>query len=298
MDLIIVESPTKAHALRGFLGRGYRVLASMGHIRDLPPKKLSVDVDHNFRPTYHLRRGAGKTVKRSKEAATETSTIYLATDPDREGEAIAWHALRAMKVGDKPVRRITFHEITPEAVKAALSSPGPLDMDLVHAQQARRVLDRLVGYQVSPVLWKTIKGRKGLSAGRVQTVALRLVVERGRRSRRPYPPYTTSTLQQDGANRLGWPAAKTMKIAQELYEGIALPGEGTVGLITYMRTDSTHVAESAQAEAREVIARSGASSTCRRSRRRTRPGRRSPRRPTRLYGPRRHNAHRETCGST
>ena len=323
MDLIIVESPTKARALRGFLGRGYRVLASMGHIRDLPPKKLGVDVDHNFRPTYHLRRGAGKTVKRFKEAATEASTIYLATDPDREGEAIAWHALWAMKVRDKPVRRITFHEITPEAVKAALSAPGSLDMDLVNAQQARRVLDRLVGYQVSPVLWKAIKGRKGLSAGRVQTVALRLVVERDReieafvpqeywtldaelskvegdtrhfrarlvrigkekpdlkteadavaivealegadyrvlrvkrrrRSRRPYPPYTTSTLQQDGANRLGWPAAKTMKIAQELYEGIALPGEGTVGLITYMRTDSTHVAESAQAEAREIIAR-------------------------------------------
>ncbi|MDY6877857.1 MAG: type I DNA topoisomerase [Chloroflexota bacterium] len=323
MDLVIVESPTKARALRGFLGRGYRVLASMGHIRDLPPKKLGVDVEHNFRPTYHLRRGAGKTVKRFKETATKASTIYLATDPDREGEAIAWHALRAIKVRDKPVHRITFHEITPEAVKAALSAPGCLDMDLVNAQQARRVLDRLVGYQVSPVLWKAIKGRKGLSAGRVQTVALRLVVERDReieafvpqeywtldaelskvegdtrhfrarlvrigkekpdlkteadavaivkalegadyrvlrvkrrrRSRRPYPPYTTSTLQQDGANRLGWPAAKTMKIAQELYEGIALPGEGTVGLITYMRTDSTHVAESAQAEAREIIAR-------------------------------------------
>ncbi len=323
MNLIIVESPTKARALRGFLGRGYRVLASMGHIRDLPLKKLGVDVDHNFQPTYHLRRGAGKTVKRLKEAATEASIIYLATDPDREGEAIAWHALRAMKVRDKPVRRITFHEITPEAVKAALSAPGSLDMDLVYAQQARRVLDRLVGYQVSPVLWKAVKGRKGLSAGRVQTVALRLVVERDReieafapqeywtldaelskvegdirhfrarlvrigkekpdlktqadalaivealeeagyrvlrvkrrrRSRRPYPPYTTSTLQQDGANRLGWPAAKTMKVAQELYEGVALPGEGTVGLITYMRTDSTHVAESAQAEAREVITR-------------------------------------------
>ena len=324
MNLVIVESPTKAKALQGFLGHGYRVLASMGHIRDLPTKELGVDVDHDFRPTYHLRRGAGKVVKRLKEAAEEAYAVYLATDPDREGEAIAWHIVRAINsaLKGKDVRRVTFHEITPQAVKAALSAPGSLDMNLVHAQQARRVLDRLVGYQVSPILWKAVRGRKGLSAGRVQTVALRLVVERDReieafvpveywtleaelskvdddrrfrarlvrvgrekpslateadalavvealegadyrvlqvkrqrKSRRPYPPYTTSTLQQDGANRLGWSASKTMEVAQELYEGVELPGEGVVGLITYMRTDSTHVAEQAQQEARQVIAR-------------------------------------------
>jgi len=324
MELVIVESPTKAKALQSFLGRGWRVLASMGHVRDLPPKELGVDVERGFRPTYRLRKGARKVIGRLREAAREASTVYLATDPDREGEAIAWHVVQVLKsaLDDKPVRRITFHEITPQAVKGALSVPGSLDMDLVNAQQARRVLDRLVGYQVSPVLWKTIKGRRGLSAGRVQTVALRLVVERDReienfvpeeywtleaelskvdderrfrarlvrigdekpdlkteadalaivealegadyrvlrvkrqrKSRRPHPPYTTSTLQQDAASRLRWGADKTMRVAQQLYEGVALPGEGTVGLITYMRTDSTHVAKSAQAEAREVIAR-------------------------------------------
>ncbi len=322
MNLVIVESPTKAKALRGFLGRGYRVLASMGHVRDLPPKKLGVDVERGFRPAYRLRKGGRKVVGRLREAAAEASAIYLATDPDREGEAIAWHLLQVMRVRDKPVHRITFHEITPQAVQAALSAPGDLNMDLVNAQQARRVLDRLVGYQVSPVLWKAIRGRRGLSAGRVQTVALRLVVERDReietfvpqeywtldaelskaeddrrfrarlirigkekadlkteddalavvealeqadyrvlkvkkrrQSRRPYPPYTTSTLQRDAANRLHWSAAKTMRVAQQLYEGVELPGEGTVGLITYMRTDSTHVATPAQAEARQVIAR-------------------------------------------
>jgi DNA topoisomerase-1 len=323
--LIIVESPTKARALRGFLGHGYRVLASMGHVRDLPPKQLGVDVEHNFHPTYHQRKGARKTIARLREGAQEAATIILATDPDREGEAIAWHVTQAIKAAlkGKPLYRITFHEITSQAVQSALAAPGELDMDLVNAQQARRVLDRLVGYQVSPVLWKAIHGRKGLSAGRVQTVALRLVVERDReiesfvpqeywtldaelskvddeehrfrarlfrigkgkpdlkteadalaiiealegadwrvlkvkkqrKTRRPYPPYTTSTLQQDGANRLGWPAAKTMRIAQEIYEGVTLPDEGTVGLITYMRTDSTHVAEPAQQEAREIIAR-------------------------------------------
>jgi len=324
-NLIVVESPTKAKALREFLGRGYRVLASMGHVRDLPPKALGVDVARGFRPTYHQRKGARKVLKRLREAARETGAIYLATDPDREGEAIAWHVAQAIKpaLKGKDVRRITFHEITPQAVKAALSSPGQLDMDLVNAQQARRILDRLVGYQVSPVLWKAIKGPKGLSAGRVQTVALRLVVERDReieafvpeeywtldvelskvadpehrfrarlvgiagekadlktedetqaiveevenadyrvlkvtrkrQRRHPYPPYTTSTMQRDAAQRLHWSASKTMRVAQQLYEGVGIPDEGTVGLITYMRTDSTHVAASAQAEAREVIAR-------------------------------------------
>jgi DNA topoisomerase-1 len=325
MDLIIVESPTKAKALRGFLGRGYRVLATMGHIRDLPPKELGVDVEGNFRPTYWYRRGGKKQAQRIQETAVEADTVYLATDPDREGEAIAWHVAEAIKpaLRGKDTRRVTFHEITGEAVRAAFTAPGSLDLDLVNAQQARRILDRLVGYQVSPVLWKAIKGRKGLSAGRVQTVALRLVVERDRqiesfdpeeywllevelskiteqhqrfrarlvamdgekaelkteedvrpiideiqtadyrvlkvnrkrKQRRPYPPYTTSTLQRDAARKLHWSSSKTMRVAQQLYEGVDLPGEGTVGLITYMRTDSTHVAESAQQEAREVIAR-------------------------------------------
>jgi DNA topoisomerase-1 len=324
MDLIIVESPTKAKALRGFLGRDYRVLATMGHIRDLPPKELGVDVAHGFRPTYWYRRGSRELANRIKEAASEANAVYLATDPDREGEAIAWHVVEAIEpaLPSKDARRVTFHEITRQAVKAAVANPGPLDMDLVDAQQARRILDRLVGYRVSPVLWQAIKGRKGLSAGRVQTVALRLVVERDReienfdpeeywllevelskiadhdhrfrarlveidgekadlkaegdvepivdqistadyrvlkvkrkrKQRHPYPPYTTSTLQRDAAGKLRWGASKTMRVAQQLYEGVDLPDEGTTGLITYMRTDSTHVAQSAQQEARQVIA--------------------------------------------
>jgi DNA topoisomerase-1 len=324
MDLIIVESPTKAKALRGFLGRDYRVLATMGHIRDLPPKELGVDVTHGFRPTYWYLRGGKKAANRIKEAASEANAVYLATDPDREGEAIAWHVVEAIKpaLRSKNVGRVTFHEITRQAVNTAVAHPGSLDMDLVDAQQARRILDRLVGYRVSPVLWKAIKGRKGLSAGRVQTVALRLVVERDReienfdpeeywvlevelskvadhshrfrarlveiddekadlkaegdvhpivdqigtadyrvlkverkqKRRQPYPPYTTSTLQRDAARKLHWGASKTMRVAQQLYEGVDLPQEGTTGLITYMRTDSTHVAESAQQEARQVIA--------------------------------------------
>ena len=325
MDLIIVESPTKAKALRGFLGRGYRVLATMGHIRDLPPKELGVDVEEDFRPTYWFRRGGKKLANRLKDAAEEAGAVYLATDPDREGEAIAWHVVEAVRPalhGQEP-HRITFHEITGKAVKAALGSPQSLDTDLVDAQQARRILDRLVGYQVSPILWQAIDGPKGLSAGRVQTVALRMVVERDReiesfdpeeywllevdlskvtdqdlhfrarlvevhgekadlhseeqvqaivdriapadyrahrvrrkrKRRRPYPPYTTSTLQRDAAHKLHWSSSKTMQVAQQLYEGVELPGEGTVGLITYMRTDSTHVAATAQQEARDIVER-------------------------------------------
>lgn len=325
MDLIVVESPTKAKALRGFLGRDYRVLATMGHIRDLPPKELGVDTQRGFSPTYWYRRGGKKRALQIKEVAGEAETIYMATDPDREGEAIAWHVTEAIKpvLQEKEAYRISFHEITPEAVRSAVEAPHPLDMDLVDAQQARRVLDRLVGYQVSPVLWKAIKGPKGLSAGRVQTVALRLVVERDReiegfdpeeywlleielskvtdqdkrfrarlvaidgekaqlrkeedvrpivdqiekadylvlkvdrrrKQRQPYPPYTTSTLQRDASQKLRWSGSKTMRVAQQLYEGVDLPDEGTVGLITYMRTDSTHVAASAQGEARATIAR-------------------------------------------
>jgi DNA topoisomerase-1 len=324
LDLVIVESPTKARALSGFLGRGYSVLASMGHIRDLPPKELGVDVAHRFRPTYRYRRGGKKVANRIREAASQADAVYLATDPDREGEAIAWHIVEAIRPGlkgEKPLR-VTFHEITAQAVRAALANPGALSTDLVDAQQTRRILDRLVGYQVSPVLWKAIKGRKGLSAGRVQTVALRLVVERDRSiedfdpeeywllavelsripepdhrfmarlvevngekaelrtetdvrpladlistaeyrvqkvdreqaKRAPHPPYTTTTLQRDAARKLHWGASRTMRVAQQLYEGIDLPDEGTTGLITYMRTDSTHVADSAQSEARQVIA--------------------------------------------
>ena len=325
MDLIVVESPTKAKALRGFLGRGYRILATMGHIRDLPPKALGVDVAHDFRPTYWYRRGGKKRAHRIQEIAAKADAVYLATDPDREGEAIAWHVCEAIRpaLGGKDAWRISFHEITRDAVTSAVEDPGRLDMDLVNAQQARRILDRLVGYQVSPVLWEAIAGPKGLSAGRVQTVALRLVVERDRqiesfdpeeywlleiqlckiadqdkcfvarlvaihgdkadlrreeavhsvveeienadyrvlkvrrrkKQRTPYPPYTTSTLQRDASHKLHWSSSKTMRVAQQLYEGVDLPEEGTVGLITYMRTDSTHVAASAQEEARDVISR-------------------------------------------
>ena len=321
--LVIVESPTKAKTLRKYLGSGYRVLASMGHVRDLPPKQLGVDVEHGFKPSYHLTRRGGKTLQELRLAIASSERVILATDPDREGEAIAWHIQEACKkeLRGKPVSRARFHEITESAVRAALADPQPLDMQLVDAQQARRVLDRLVGYEVSPVLWKGISGPKGLSAGRVQSVALRLVVERDReienfkpeeywtlqadlskaqgahflaglyqaagkkpelksqvqvqavvdalqgadwrvadvkqeqQSRKPYPPYITSSLQRDASVRLGWPAKKTRGIAQELYEGVKLPDGGQAGLITYMRTDSTAVSPQAQAAAREVIQR-------------------------------------------
>src|SRR5579859_13298 len=321
--LVIVESPTKAKALRQYLGRNYLVRASMGHVRDLPPKELGVAVETGFKPTYHLVPRARKTLAELRQALAGCDAVLLATDPDREGESIAWHLTQACRadLAGKRVQRARFHEITPEAVRAAVAQPGTLDMQLVDAQQARRVLDRLVGYQVSPVLWKAIAGPPGLSAGRVQSVALRLVVERdraieafvpeeywtldaelsrpgeahflarlyrigkdkpalatqaavqaviealagadwrvgelsqARRSRNPYPPYITSTLQRDASARLHWPAKKTMQVAQQLYEGVTLPGEGQVGLITYMRTDSTQVAPAAQAEARQVIER-------------------------------------------
>jgi len=319
--LIIVESPTKAKALRKFLGSGHIVRASMGHIRDLPKKQLGVDVENGFKPTYHLAPRARKMLVGLREAISKCDPVVLATDPDREGEAIAWHVAQACKkdLKGKTVLRTRFHEITPKAVKAALAQPESINMNLVDAQQARRVVDRLVGYQVSPVLWKGISGPKGLSAGRVQSVALRLVVERDReienfnpeeywsleaelskpkeehfrarlfrigkkkpelkteadaqkvfsalegadwtvvdvahkkRTRKPYPPYITSSLQRDASVRLRWSAKRVMQIAQQLYEGVTVPGEGQVGLITYMRTDSTHVAPDAQAAAREVI---------------------------------------------
>ncbi|MCC6191010.1 MAG: type I DNA topoisomerase, partial [Anaerolineales bacterium] len=321
--LVIVESPTKAKALRQYLGAGFVVRASMGHVRDLPPKELGVAVDAGFRPTYHLLPRARKTLAELRKALPECEAVLLATDPDREGEAIAWHVTQACRqdLTGKRVLRARFHEITPEAVKAAIARPSALDMRLVDAQQARRVLDRLVGYQVSPLLWKGISGPAGLSAGRVQSVALRLVVERdraieafvpeeywtleaelsrpgeahfwarlyrigkqkpdlrteaaaravvddlagaewrvgdvsqARRQRNPYPPYITSTMQRDASARLHWPAKKVMEIAQQLYEGVTLPGEGQAGLITYMRTDSTQVSPQAQEEAQRVIDR-------------------------------------------
>jgi DNA topoisomerase-1 len=296
----------------------------MGHVRDLPKSTLGVEVDHDFAPKYLVPRDKLKLVKELKESVQGAREIFLATDPDREGEAIAWHLIQATDAGEKMVHRVVFHEITPEAVRAAMDSPRDIDMDLVDAQQARRVLDRLVGYSVSPLLWKKVK--RGLSAGRVQTAALRMVVEREREieafvaeeywsldallgkrvagerkakdefksslhrvhgkkadlknaeqtdkvlkglesaayrvanvtsresQRRPSAPFTTSTLQQEASRKLNFPVRRTMQIAQELYEGIDLGPEGTQGLITYMRTDSTNVAASAQQAAREVIA--------------------------------------------
>jgi DNA topoisomerase I len=319
-NLVIVESPTKAKTIERFLGRSYTVRACLGHVRDLPKSKLGLDLEHNFTPQYVVPKEKREIVKSLKSQAREATTIYLATDPDREGEAIAWHLVEAMDLGDRPVRRVEFHEVTSSAVMAAVQNPRQIDLQRVDAQQARRVLDRLVGYQLSPLLWKKV--RRGLSAGRVQSVAVRLLVERereiqafeaveywsleaelakhGRRGkadefranlveragkkielhteaetnavvaalegatyrvasvrqreqvRNPAAPFTTSTLQQEASRKLGFTAKRTMVVAQQLYEGIDLGGE-SVGLVTYMRTDSTNVAESAQAEARRYI---------------------------------------------
>jgi DNA topoisomerase-1 len=323
--LVIVESPAKAKTISKYLGSGYTVKASMGHVRDLPKSTLGVDVDDNFAPTYLVPRDKSKLIKELKASVQGAREIYLATDPDREGEAIAWHLVQATGADSKPVHRVVFHEITPEAVTEAMASPRAIDPDLVDAQQARRVLDRLVGYKVSPLLWKKVK--RGLSAGRVQTAALRIVVEREREieafepveywsldaelakqtgatprkqdifraalqrvrgkkvkletaeqtqeivraldgasyrvadvsrkevQRRPSPPFTTSTLQQEASRKLGLGVRRTMQLAQELYEGVDLGAQGTQGLITYMRTDSTTIAASAQAAARDEIAR-------------------------------------------
>ena len=321
--LVIVESPAKAKTIGKYLGSGYTVKASMGHVRDLPKSTLGVEVGDDFAPKYLVPRDKVKTVKELKASVQNAREIYLATDPDREGEAIAWHLMHATEATNKPVRRVVFHEITREAVTEAMAHPRDIDMQLVDAQQARRVLDRLVGYGVSPLLWKKVK--RGLSAGRVQTAALRIVVEREREvlafvpveywsldaelakrtgkaprkqdtfkaaltkvhgkkaelktgwetqeivqgldgaayrvgavtrkesQRRPSAPFTTSTLQQEASRKLGYAVRRTMQIAQELYEGVDLGPDGTQGLITYMRTDSTNVAGSAQQAARAVI---------------------------------------------
>jgi DNA topoisomerase-1 len=316
--LVIVESPAKARTVGRFLGKGFTVKASVGHVRDLLHSQLSVDVEHDFAPKYRVPNEKRPVVKEIQGLAKTHAEIYLATDPDREGEAIAWHLLESAKIEPKRTRRVVFHEITEPAINEAFSHPRAIDMDLVDAQQARRILDRLVGYNLSPLLWRKVRSR--LSAGRVQSVALRLVVERereidafvpveywsiaaelrpekiketfiaklakmdgedpvlgnqtvvqpiledlegsayviskikrGERRRRPSAPFTTSTMQQEASRRLGYTARRTMALAQQLYEGIDL-GEGAVGLITYMRTDSTNVAEMAQTEARQFIA--------------------------------------------
>ncbi len=308
--LVIVESPTKAKTIGKYLGAGYTVKATVGHLRDLPQRELGVDVEHGFRPKYVTIKEKAKTLAEIKRAAKTSSRVLLATDPDREGEAIAWHVAGQLGNGGK-VRRVLFHEITKDAVAQALAHPLDIDQRKVDAQQARRVLDRLVGYKTSPLLWKSVK--TGLSAGRVQTVALRLIcereeeirkfvpqeywtieadlekdgqafqarlhkldgkkperaivaealplpfrvttVEKGERRRPAPPPFRTSTLQQEAAKQLGFSAAVTMRIAQQLYEGVEVGAEGPVGLITYMRTDSVRVADSAIAQARDFIAR-------------------------------------------
>lgn len=316
--LVIVESPAKARTVGKFLGKGYTVKASVGHVRDLLRSQLSVDVENNFVPKYRVPNEKRPVVKELKKLAAGSEEIYLATDPDREGEAIAWHLTKAADMEDSRTKRVVFHEITKDAVADAFAHPRQIDMDRVDAQQARRILDRLVGYNLSPLLWRKVRSRT--SAGRVQSVALRLVVEReqeiadfnpveywsieadlakkktkedfraklvkigeekadlknekdtqtivdelqksvyvidevkkGERRRKPAAPFTTSTLQQEASRRLGFGARKTMRVAQQLYEGIEIGREGTTGLITYMRTDSTTVSKQAQGEARKFV---------------------------------------------
>ena len=321
--LVIVESPAKARTLNRILGRNYSIKASLGHVRDLPRGTLGIDIDNSFTPKYVIPKQRSKTINELKKAVQNAAEVFLATDPDREGEAISWHLFEAADLDKKkkPVQRVSFHEITSEAVKEAFEHPRTINMDLVYAQQARRILDRLVGYKLSPLLWKKIQ--RGLSAGRVQSAALRMIVDREKEilafkpteywvieaelspegtkregsiratlagykdgakldvsnkksaidlekklrnsnytvfdiankqtPRNPAAPFTTSTLQQEAWKKLRYPSKKTMVIAQQLYEGISLGEEGSVGLITYMRTDSTNVAASALAETREYI---------------------------------------------
>lgn len=315
-SLVIVESPAKAKTIGKYLGSKYIVKASMGHIRDLPKSQIGVEVENDFNPKYITIRGKGSIMKELKDASKKVKNIYLAADPDREGEAIAWHLAHALDVDQSKTCRVVFNEITKQAVKDAFKTPRKINMDLVNAQQARRILDRLVGYKISPLLWKKVK--KGLSAGRVQSVAVKIIMDRENeisafipeeywsitaklkinetvfdakfhklngeklelhneeevnqilasiqgasfevakvkereRLRNPAAPFTTSSLQQEAARKLNFRAAKTMSVAQQLYEGVDLGKEGTVGLITYMRTDSTRIAESAQTEAKEYI---------------------------------------------
>jgi len=316
--LIIVESPAKATTIKKFLGGNVKVLASMGHIRDLPKSKLAIDIENDFTPEYINIRGKGALIKTLKKEAKNAKYVYLATDPDREGEAIAWHLAYILEIPEDEVCRVTFNEITKEAIQKSIKSPRKIDKDLTDAQQARRVLDRIVGYKISPILWKKVK--RGLSAGRVQSVAVKLIVDReeeiekfipeeywnitaqllepktektfeanfygkegkklelhskedvdniikqiekgqyivtdvkkGEKKRTPAPPFTTSTMQQEASRKLGFTLKRTMSIAQGLYEGVNVGAKGTVGLITYMRTDSTRISEEARAYAKEHI---------------------------------------------
>ena len=329
-NLVIVESPTKVKTIKKFLGKNYEVMASQGHVRDLPKSSLGIDVDHDFEPKYITIRGKGQLLASLRKEARKADKIYLATDPDREGEAISWHLLAALNVDPaKPVQRITFNEITKNAVKEAIKHPREIDMNLVDAQQARRVLDRMVGYRISPLLWAKVK--RGLSAGRVQSAALRIIcdreeeieafipreyytldlflkvkgltkpleahyygdskgkreikskdqlqeitsslrgadfviesVTRSKREKKSPLPFTTSTLQQEASKSLNFAIQKTMRIAQQLYEGVDIKGSGTVGLITYLRTDSTRVADEAQAAAASFIKSSYGQEYCKR----------------------------------
>lgn len=316
--LIIVESPAKANTIKKFLGGSTKVVASMGHIRDLPKSKIGIDIENDFEPQYINIRGKGDLIKSLKKDAKNAKKIYIATDPDREGEAIAWHLATILNENKEKITRVTFNEITKTAVQKAIKEPRDIDVNLVDAQQARRVLDRIVGYKMSPVLWKKV--RRGLSAGRVQSVAVKLIVDReneienfipeeywniyanlqdeetkkefethfygkngkkqeihseeevnkileniskakyivnevkkGEKKRTPAPPFTTSTMQQEASRKLGFTLKKTMSVAQGLYEGVKIPEKGTVGLITYMRTDSTRISEEARAIAKEQI---------------------------------------------
>ena len=316
--LIIVESPAKANTIKKFLGGSTKVVASMGHIRDLPKSKLGVNIENDFEPEYINIRGKGELIKNLKKDAKNAKKVYLATDPDREGEAIAWHLAHILEIPEESVCRVTFNEITKETVKESIKNPRKIDMNLTDAQQARRVLDRIVGYKISPVLWKKV--RRGLSAGRVQSVAVKLIVDReeeiekfipeeywnifailldkksnkvfsakfygkegkkieikskeevdeilknikngkyivsdvkkGEKKRTPAPPFTTSTMQQEASRKLGFTLKKTMSVAQGLYEGVNVGEKGTVGLITYMRTDSTRISEEARMAAKTEI---------------------------------------------
>ncbi|MBF1183038.1 MAG: type I DNA topoisomerase [[Eubacterium] sulci] len=313
--LVIVESPSKAKTIGKYLGSRYNVIASVGHVRDLPKSKLGIDIDDNFEPQYISIRGKGDLIKSLKKEASKASKVYLATDPDREGEAISWHLAFLLDLDPEEACRIEFNEITKDTIKEAIKHPRKINMGLVDAQQARRVLDRLVGYQISPLLWRKV--RKGLSAGRVQSAALKIICDREReiekfepkefwnitaefkkgkkfqaklaeangkkilvenkaqndniikelnsgefivsdvkekiRMQKPYPPFTTSGLQQDAGNKLNFNAKKTMMIAQQLYEGVDVKGRGTTGLITYLRTDSVRVSDAAKQAAKELI---------------------------------------------
>ena len=318
-NLVIVESPAKAKTIQKFLGKSYKVIASNGHVRDLPKSTLGIDVENDFEPKYITIRGKGDILAQLRKEVKKADKVYLATDPDREGEAISWHLYYALKLENKKCSRITFNEITKDAVKKSIKNSRDIDMNLVDAQQARRVLDRIVGYKISPILWSKIK--RGLSAGRVQSVALRIICDRekeideyisqeywslianilvpgakktleahfagdkngkielhsqkevdalveklqkekfevlsvknGERRKKPPLPFTTSTLQQEASKRLNMSTQKTMRLAQELYEGVTLKGKGSVGLITYLRTDSTRISEEADASCREYIA--------------------------------------------